>query len=323
MKLKKIFIIFCCFFLVIASIFAVVPSFKVNADTTITDLTDTTWIFNQSISFSSSYDSSEVLAITFSCNSINYDWLTYGQDDEHNTYIEFLRITSGTNVSGTIVWENGSWVNDSYRTINITGSSTRGPYTATSSYAINWISSRATYFVPYSTYTLTTQWEDDFLLNPGTPPTSIRSDETIVMTFMPYNVTTTGYEVPEFLVTGCSYTWNRQTSQLTLYNATGNVTVVQQTFLLHTHEQYLTYGQQRYTFGYNTGHTSGYAEGYEDGEDYMQEHITGTEYIGTIANGVGNILGLKVFGQISIGVLLFIPLLLGVIKLIYRFGGKD
>lgn len=57
--------------------------------------------------------------------------------------------------------------------------------------------------------------------------------------------------------------------------------------------------------------------------EYVINNMSATSFIGTIATGIGSILGLKIFGNISLGVLIFIPLLLGVIALIFKLGGKD
>lgn len=97
----------------------------------ITDLTNTTWVFNSTITLPPSD-----YYINYTCNNVNYVYLcvTYGRPIEGN-YLTYRDNNSNEiNVYNTF----SEWVNDDYKTITITGGNAVNDTTL-----INWLSANA------------------------------------------------------------------------------------------------------------------------------------------------------------------------------------
>lgn len=76
-----------------------------------------------------------------------------------------------------------------------------------------------------------------------------------------------------------------------------------------------------YNSGYNSGKEFGYSEGYNVG---LQEGENATtNWIATISKGVGNVLSLEIAPNLPLGLLVAIPLVMGMIGLIFMFWRKD
>ena len=76
-----------------------------------------------------------------------------------------------------------------------------------------------------------------------------------------------------------------------------------------------------YNSGYDSGKDYGYQEGYNVG---LQEGENATtNWIATISKGIGNVLSLEIAPNLPLGLLVAIPLVMGMIGLIFMFWRKD
>lgn len=76
-----------------------------------------------------------------------------------------------------------------------------------------------------------------------------------------------------------------------------------------------------YNSGYNSGKEYGYQEGYNVG---LQEGENATtNWIATISKGIGNVLSMEIAPNLPLGLLVAIPLVMGMIGLIFMFWRKD
>lgn len=79
--------------------------------------------------------------------------------------------------------------------------------------------------------------------------------------------------------------------------------------------------EQSYNNGFNSGKELGYKEGYNVG---LQEGENATtNWIATISKGIGNVLSLEIAPNLPLGLLVAIPLVMGMIGLIFMFWRKD
>lgn len=76
-----------------------------------------------------------------------------------------------------------------------------------------------------------------------------------------------------------------------------------------------------YSSGYNSGKEYGYQEGYNVG---LQEGENATtNWIATISKGIGNVLSLEIAPNLPLGLIVAVPLVMGMIGLIFMFWRKD
>lgn len=79
--------------------------------------------------------------------------------------------------------------------------------------------------------------------------------------------------------------------------------------------------EQSYNNGFNSGKELGYQQGYNVG---LQEGENATtNWIATISKGIGNVLSLEIAPNLPLGLLVAIPLVMGMIGLIFMFWRKD
>lgn len=110
----------------------------------IADLTGTTWTFNSSLSLSPISSMSTNFAVNFSSNGNNYTQIMVAAN-KGMTAISTVDYSSPL----TSAYSNGSWYNEAFRTIEITGGSG-----ATNATLISWIESNATQVVPSHAVTI-------------------------------------------------------------------------------------------------------------------------------------------------------------------------
>lgn len=79
--------------------------------------------------------------------------------------------------------------------------------------------------------------------------------------------------------------------------------------------------EQSYNNGFNSGKELGYQQGYNVG---LQEGENATtNWIATISKGIGNVLSMEIAPNLPLGLLIAIPLVMGMIGLIFMFWRKD
>lgn len=317
MKNKKGFVLSILLFLFIFGV--TIPLFMTNnikakADT-ITNLTNTTWLFNETLD---NYSGSYRVYINFTSNSQNYTYMTF--DSEMGFIVQY---------DGDIVYFSG-WQDNSYRSITITSGTD-----ATNSTLISWLQSNAT---QQSMGTEITQkyWTTDSII--------MQDDERIgdddIQYKVLYNEFTDNYT--NTTQTGLIFV-GVQTEQTPswsyiesingdginiLYHGTNNT--LANTMLLeftigdsidtdlynlmsfngHWFDDYdaYLYGRSR---GYDTGLIEGRALGQADGTQY-------TGLVTGIFNGLGDLLSVEVFPNITIALLIGLPLLLGAFIIIIK-----
>lgn len=122
----------------------------------ITDLTNTTWVFNDSLAVSSSNVGGQTFTISFSsANANNSAIITYlrigfgGWTSSMQMYIYYYPSTT-TNFHNSAVLD-GAWQNEGYKTITITGGTD-----ATNATLISWLQSNATQVTLVNSTTLET-----------------------------------------------------------------------------------------------------------------------------------------------------------------------
>lgn len=295
---------------------------KVKADT-ITNLTGTTWVFNNSINF---FYWSNRFYINFTSNNTNYIQLYMLDDEERNIYY----YTSSNSVG---VYYDG-WQNDNYKTITITGGND-----VTNSTLISWLQDNATqeqptppgteithrYWAPMGVITMTNN--------------QVVSDEEITYTIL-FNEQRRQYD--ETTQTGLIFK-GLQTNQepiksyIESINGSGiNILYMGDTnninnsmWLEFTIGDYID--DDLYDFlslwgvwfddanAYLVGANQGYVEGKEVGRALGQ--ADGTQYttlVTSILNGIGGLLNIQVFPNITIALIIGLPLLLGVLAVVLK-----
>lgn len=86
----------------------------------ITDLTNTTWLFNDSPSVSGGIEDNG-FNINFTSNSTNYNRIRLGQDGPEGMAILYFIIDSNIQADYAYEQNDGGWADNNYKTINITG----------------------------------------------------------------------------------------------------------------------------------------------------------------------------------------------------------
>ena len=109
----------------------------------ITDLTGTTWIINNNINDFPG----DSFAINFTSNGNNYTHFNPTSEAPGELIIWLLVYWDAT-LAGTTVYNSGTWVNDNYKTIEITGGTD-----ATNANLISWLEANATQVIPEPTVT--------------------------------------------------------------------------------------------------------------------------------------------------------------------------
>ena len=295
---------------------------KVKADT-ITDLTGTTWVFNDTQNWTTdlNYD------INFTSNNIQYTKLYVYYDDSLDYYYY-------NSSNGYVNVYHYSWVNQEYRTIYITGGTA-----ATNTTLINWLQAHATQQQPTPTGTQITHkyWSPYGVITMS--DNQVIGDENIQYTVL-FNEFTSSYD--ETTQTGLIFkgvlteqdpAWSYIESINgpginILYHGTSN-NIDNAMWLEFTYGDYMD--TDLYNFmdlwgywfddadAYIVGMNQGYVEGTQHGRALGQ--ADGTEYTGLITgifNGLGGLLSIQVFPNITIGLLIGLPLLLGVLIIIIK-----
>lgn len=189
----------------------------------VTDLTNTTWVFNDSIelynqmsgwSFNIIFnsDNEDFDNITFN-NWYIYDEVLEGQCEilygiSNESDIRAVTGTLGTNILN-------QWTNQAYKIITITGGTD-----VTNSDLINLLNENATIQQNEEFYNISYNLQNVLII--GNKPTQISNLEEIEIEIQNFN----NYELPQnIMVENASYNWNYETGILTIYDATGNVNI--------------------------------------------------------------------------------------------------
>lgn len=313
---------------------------KIKADT-ITNLNGTTWIIdNDVLTFPSerdftNYYNDEIdgpYNLTFTSNNINFTSITFQSVEDVRTSI----IYSNRDEDIYVLNYNGlySWANINYKTIEITGGTD-----TTNADLIAWFETNATQYTPTPTGTqiLYKYWAPSGII--VMQDNQIIRDNDIEYTVL-FNEYNRSYD--ETTQTGLIFTgvmteqepaWsyiesiNGQGINILYHGETNNINNTM--WLEFTYGDYMD--TQLYDFmdlwgywfddaeAYITGMSQGYVEGVEHGRALGQ--ADGVEYTGLITgifNGLGNILSIQVFPNITIGLLIGLPLLLGAFIIIIK-----
>lgn len=292
---------------------------KVKADT-ITDLSNTTWVFNDSINFD--WNIYGNFYINFTCNNVNYTEFYMTDADEHSIYY---------NNTEVYYW---SWNNSVYKTITITG----GTH-ATNSNLIYLITSNATQQQPTPPGTQITHkyWSPMGVIR--MTDNQVVSDENITYTILfneqrrQYDETTqTGLIFKGMITTDeppHSYIESVASVGINILYMGDNNNLNNSMWLEFTTGDYID--DDLYNFmsswgvwfddanAYLVGMNQGYVEGKEDGRALGQaDGVEYTNLITNIFNGLGDILSIQIFPNITIALLIGLPLLLGVLVIILK-----
>lgn len=292
---------------------------KVKADT-INNLTNTTWLLNERI------DTNITASINFTSNNNNYtsfrSYYDFGMDWQYIVYNTFEAYVNG-------------WVNQVYKTIYITGGQD-----VTSSTLINWLQNNGTQQIPTPTGTEINHkyWSIDGAFRIAN--NSVYSDTSIEYTIL-YNhyrndeyedTTQTGLvfkgmttEDPHSYI----YSINSQIDGIYLLYYSNNDVIDNTCCYEFTIGDYMD--NDLYTFmsnigtwfddynAYLVGMNQGYDGGIEAGRALGQaDGVSYTNLITRIFNGLGDILSIQIFPNITIGLLIGLPLLLGVFIIIIK-----
>ena len=320
-------------FLLVLFIFGVtIPLFmanhrKIKADT-ITDLTNTTWIFNGNIDTTLSSG----LGITINCNDIDYYDIYVGVDSEdHQRQGRIYYALSNNDLLVYNSYSGDDWLNQNYKTITITGG-----YNVTNSTVIQWIQANATQQV---TDTLITHkyWSPMGAIR--MTDNQVIGDENITYTVLfneqrrQYDETTQTGLIYKGLITtddpSYSYIESINSPGINILYR-GDTSVINNSMWLEfTLGDYMD--SDLYTFmdlwgvwfddanAYIVGTNQGYVEGKADGRALGQaDGVEYTNLITGIFNGLGGLLSIQVFPHITIALLIGLPLLLGVFIIIIK-----
>lgn len=295
---------------------------KVKADT-ITDLTGTTWVFNNNINF---FYWSNRFYVNFTCNNTNYNQIYILDDEERCMYY----YTSNSSVG---VYYDG-WQSDNYKTITITGGND-----VTNSTFISWLQGSATqqqpapqgteithrYWAPMGVITMTNN--------------QVVSDEEIVYTILfneqrrQYDETTqTGLIFKGMITTDDpphSYIESVASVGINILYMGDTNNINNSMWLEFTTGDYIDDDLYNFmslvgvwfddTEAYLVGMNQGYVEGKADGRALGQaDGVEYTNLITNIFNGLGDILSIQIFPNITIALLIGLPLLLGVLVIILK-----
>lgn len=169
----------------------------------VTDLTNTTWVFKNTINFSS-VTSDITYNINFVSNNTNYNEFTLLKNDN---IIMFNQ---------DYIYDEIAGFYEIYKTITITGGTD-----ANNSNLINFIQINAEQEIGNTEeYTITYNLQNVLII--GNKPTQISNLEEINLEVQNFN----NYELPQnIMVENASYNWNYETGILTIYDAIGNVNI--------------------------------------------------------------------------------------------------
>ena len=315
-------------FLLVFFIFGVsIPLFmtnhkKIKADT-INDLTNTTWVFNNSIVFNIS---PQTFYINFTSDNYNYTRLQYFYDDEDGDMILYL--------DGSVVYGYGMWLYNSSKTITITGGTD-----VSNSTLISFLQTNATMQTPTPTGTELTHKYWASYIDINLSDNEVINDDNISYKVL-LNTYTNDYN--NQTLTGLAFTGKltqindnfsyiisiNNNDPITLYK--GNTSEIDNPMLLEfTLGDYMDsdlydlmddYGvwfddARAYMAGTSFGSIYGFNSGVAYGEANATQY---TSLVTNILNGLGNILNIQVFPNITIGLLIGLPLLLGVLAVVLK-----
>ena len=181
----------------------------------ITNLTDTTWIFNDTIN-TMELGRYKDYAINFISNEQEYNNITiysWEYDDMGENYLAYNYNYVCTGINGMSTLSN--WVNNAYKIINIISGDE-----VTDTDLINWLYQNATLQQTEEFYNIKYNLQNVLII--GEKPTKISNLEEIEIEIQYFN----NYELPQnIMIENASYNWNYQTGILTVYDAKGNVNI--------------------------------------------------------------------------------------------------
>lgn len=169
----------------------------------ITNLTNTTWVFNNVYLDFSSVNNDVTYNLNFTSNNTNYTKLTLLVDEN-------IVMFNDDYISDSI-----AGFNEDYKTINITGGTD-----ATNTNLIAFLQENATIQQNEEFYNISYNLQNVLIV--GTKPTQISNLEEIEIEIQNFN----NYELPQnIMIENASYNWNYETGILTIYDATGNISI--------------------------------------------------------------------------------------------------
>lgn len=332
MKNKKGFLLSILFVFFICGV--TIPLFmtnhkKVKADT-ITDLTNTTWLINTTpiMRPRQSYWN-----LSFTSNNTLYTELYIGFNADVDTE-DVIVYNSQNIVSPDYVYndDRGTWTNQAYRTISFTGGTD-----ATNSTLISWLQSNATQQTPTGTEITHRYWAPDGVITMQDNDRIGDSNIQYTILFNQFTDTYTDTTQTGLYFLGVQTEQSPQWSYIESINGNGinllyhgeSNNIDNTMWLEFTIGDYMD--DTLYTFmntwgtwfddasAYLVGMNQGYVEGVEHGRALGQ--ADGTQYtdlVTGIFNGLGGLLSIQVFPNITIGLLIGLPLLLGAFIIIIK-----
>ena len=296
---------------------------KVKADT-ITDLTGTTWIFRDDM-WNASYIGSKY--INFTSNNKSFSQLVTDELESDGYLIYF-------EPGDTIYAYNSGWINQAYKTIYITGGTS-----VTDNTLISWLYQNAQLQTPTPTGSEITHryWAPDGVITMSDNDRIGDSNIEYTVLFNEFTDTYTDTTQTGLYFLGVQTQQNPQWSYIEsingdginlLYHGTTN-NIDNTMWLEFTTGDYMSTDLYNFmsTWGtwfddanaYLVGINQGYVEGVIQGRALGQ--ADGVEYTGLVTgifNGLGNLLSIQVFPNITIGLLIGLPLLLGAFIIIIK-----
>lgn len=309
---------------------------KIKADT-ISDLTDTTWLLNDTVVFDPYSDNSHWYFINFTSNNNSFSILYFQNVDEDydEFYLEY-RLTNNNYVDVYYGGYNPNYemnvINSSYQEITITGGTD-----VTNSNLISWLQNNATQqgIAPVGTEITHKYWASYLDIN-------LSNNEVIGDNNISYKVLLNTYtdNYNDETLTGLTFTGlisNDNHSYIisidgsitTILYQSDTSTIDNPMLLEFTLGDYIDsdlYDLMEDTGvwfddarAYMAGTSFGSIYGFNRGIAYGEANATQyTSLVTNILNGLGNILSIQVFPNITIGLIIGLPLLLGVFIIIIK-----
>lgn len=291
---------------------------KVKADT-ITDLTGTTWVLNNTLTTDNAFGDAYINFISNNTNFTKFDAVLLM--DDHELYYDAV-----------MVYDGGVWTNQAYRTINIIGGSD-----VQKAYFISWLVNNATLQTPAGTEVTHRYWAPDGVITMSDNQSIGDNEIEYTVLFNQFTDTYTDTTQTGLIFKGVQTTQTPAWSYIEsingdginlLYHGTTN-NIDNTMWLEFTTGDYID--TDLYNFmslqgtwfddanAYLVGINQGYVEGVIQGRALGQ--ADGVEYTGLVTgifNGLGNLLSIQVFPNITIGLLIGLPLLLGAFIIIIK-----
>lgn len=313
----KVFFSVLTVFLALTCTIASIKTKKIKADT-VTDLTNTTWVLNSNISFAYWVNR---WYINFTSNNTNYTEFYMGDDEEMWIYY-----------SNNQVYYRG-WVNDVYKTISITGGTD-----VTNANLISFLQNNATQQEPTPIGTeITHQYWSlyHFAIMENNQVVGDTDIEYTILFNQYYNSTFENTEQTGLIFSGMTTNYQHSLVQCVDGSTFTDLYIGDTNYIYNTCLYEFSVGDymdsELYEFMsemgvwfddieiYIVGVDEGLIRGFDEGRATGQaDGVEYTNLITNILNGLGNILNIQIFPNITLGLIIGLPLLLGVFVIIIK-----